>query len=142
MIAGDREAWCFVKGADEIGTSKKSKIYDFGEVLTRNSEQIVGADKRLYLPTKHLIVRAVDNVTGGNLTVTVKTANTLSSENLGSDAKEIGKYVIPSADLIGGNTLINSIIDHSMTKRYLQVEFTGTSALTGKIFAEVTSDAQ
>ena len=143
MIAGDRNAWCFVKGADEIGSSKVSKIYDFGEVLTRKSEKIVGAEKRLYLATKYLRVQAVDNVTGGDLTVTDKTADTLTSATaLGSDAKEIAKYVIKSADLKSGATVVDTIIDHSMTRRYLQITFTGSAALTGKVFAEVSSDAK
>ena len=121
MIAGDRNAWCFVKGADEIGSSKVSKVYDFGEVLTRKSE----------------------NVTGGDLTVTVKTADTLTSATaLGSDAKEIAKYVVKSADLKSGATVVDTIIDHSMTRRYLQITFTGSAALTGKVFAEVSSDAK
>ena len=143
MIAGDRNAWCFVKGAEEIGSSKASKVYDFGEVLTRKSEKIVGAEKRLYLATKYLRVQAVDKITGGDLTVTVKTADTLTSTTaLGSDAKEIAKYVIKSADLKSGATVVDTIIDHSMTRRYLQITFTGSAALTGKVFAEVSSDAK
>ena len=86
-IAGDRNAWCFDEGAAAIGTSKK--IYDFGEVLTWKSEKIVGADKRLLLAEKYFRVRTQDDVTGGNLTVSVSTANTLSGETLGSDAKVI-----------------------------------------------------
>ena len=142
-IAGDRRAWCFEKGAEEIGSSKMSKVYEFGEVLTRKSEQILGADKRLLLATKYFRVKAIDNVTGGDLTVTVKTANTLTSETLlGSDAKEIAKYVIKSADLKSGAKVVDTIIDHSMTCKYLQITFTGSAALTGKVFAEVSSDAK
>ncbi len=64
-IAGDRNAWCFDEGAAAIGTSKKSKIYDFGEVLTWKSEKILGADKRLLLAEKYFRVRTQDDVTGG-----------------------------------------------------------------------------
>ena len=141
-ISGDRNAWCFEKGADTIGTSKKSKIYDFGEVLTRKSEKIVGADKRLLLAEKYFRVRTQDDVTGGNLTVSVSTANTLSGDTLGSDAKVIfTSRAFTAAEMKGGTQLIDTIIDHG-AKRYLQVTFTGSAALSGKIFAEVSSIAQ
>lgn len=142
--AGDRNAWCVETGAFTVGASKNSKVYDFGEVLTWKSEKIVGADRRLLTTDKFLRVSAVENVTGGTLTVTVKTADTLGGEGntLGSDAKAIyTSRAFSAAEMKAGQMLIDTVIDHNC-KRYVQVTFSGSASLSGKIFAEVSSIAQ